>query len=104
MRAAPRCASENAAIARWRPWVRVARRRPRLAAGVGGRPAGDRPSILLSSLLAEHEVRAAILLPALLVRLVAERLFLAIADGLDAVGADAGLHQRVLHRVGAVVA
>src|SRR5581483_5094104 len=40
----------------------------------------------------------------LLVGVGAERLLFAVADGLDAVGADAGLHQGLLDGVGAVIA
>src|SRR5579864_1564970 len=46
---------------------------------------------------------AAVLLPAGLVRLGAERLFLAVADGLDPAGVHAGPNQRVLYRVRAPV-
>ena len=45
-----------------------------------------------------------ILLPASFVGFGAERLLLAVADRLDIVGADATLHQRVLHGVRAAVA
>src|SRR5579862_5411617 len=44
---------------------------------------------------------AAILLPATLVRLGAERLFLAHRHGLDSISGDSGLNQRILDRVGA---
>ena len=43
----------------------------------------------LNELLGHYEVAAAILLPAGLVALHAERLFLAVAYGADAIGADA---------------
>ncbi len=56
------------------------------------------------SLLLIHEVTAAVLLPAFFIGLGAERLLLAIADGLDAVGANATLHQSISHRIGAVIA
>jgi hypothetical protein len=51
-----------------------------------------------------HEVAAAVLLPARFVALGAERFLLAIADGANAVGVDAQLHQRLLGRVGTIVA
>src|SRR5271168_3663893 len=44
---------------------------------------------------------AAILLPATLVRLGAEWLFLAHRHGLNAIPGDSGLNQRILHRVSA---
>src|ERR1019366_2068649 len=46
-----------------------------------------------------HEVPAAVLLPATFVRLGAERLLFAVADGFDAIAADSSLDERVLHRV-----
>src|SRR5581483_331666 len=67
---------------------------PRAAA----RPPPSRLSLLVD------EVPAPVLLPTLFVGLGAERLLFAVADGLDAVGADAGLHQGLLDGVGAVIA
>lgn len=58
------------------------------------------PSLFLSVLLIEGEVRAAILLPALFVRLIAEGLLLAVADGLDAVASDSELYQLVANAIG----
>ena len=52
-----------------------------------GNPVVDQPRLLLV-----HEVAATVLLPTLLVGLGAERLLFAVADGLDAVGSNAGLH------------
>ena len=46
----------------------------------------------------EHKVVDPILLPALFVVLGAERLFLAVADGLDALCGDPMLQERLLHR------
>jgi hypothetical protein len=48
------------------------------------------------------EVAAAVLLPATFVRLGAERFFLAVADGLDAIAAHSRLDQRILYGVGAI--
>src|SRR5581483_12185174 len=67
---------------------------PRAAA----RPPPSRLSLLVD------EVPAPVLLPALLVGLGAERLLFAVADGLDAVGSNAGLHQGLLHGIGSVIA
>src|ERR1700722_4854957 len=50
------------------------------------------------SLLLVNEMPPAILLPAAFVGFHAERLFLAITDGLDAIGAHTGCDQCVLHR------
>ena len=47
---------------------------------------------------------APVLLPALLIRFGAERLFLAVADGLDVVGGNASLDQRVTDGIRAAVA
>src|SRR5215469_11537864 len=58
----------------------------------------------LPVLFGKDKVPASILLPAGFVRFGAERLFLAKANCLDAVGADAGGNQGVLHRTGAAVA
>src|SRR5581483_4463995 len=57
-----------------------------------------------AQLLLVNEVTAAVLLPAGFVGLGAERLFLAIADRLDAAVIHAGRHQGVLDSIGAVVA
>ena len=57
-----------------------------------------------SLLLAVNEVIAAILLPAGLVALGAERLFLAIADDLDLAGCNAGFDQSVAGGVGTIIA
>src|SRR6266849_3404302 len=46
-----------------------------------------------STLLPVDEVTTPVLLPALLVRLGAERLFLAVADGLDVISSNAALYQ-----------
>src|SRR5262245_2504384 len=62
----------------------------------------SRPIALTSRLLFVHEMPAPVLLPTILVRFGAERFFLAIADCLDAAGADARLDERVLHGVGAI--
>ena len=72
-------------------------------------PEGDRPlsASELSSgrlLRGDHEVAAAVLLPAGFVRLGAERRFLALADDRDAIGGDAKAHQVVLDGVGAALA
>ena len=55
-------------------------------------------------LLLIDEVTAAILLPAAFVLFHAERLFLAVADGLDAAGADSSGGQGTLHCAGTLVA
>lgn len=55
------------------------------------------PSRRQAHLLLVHEMTTAVLLPALLGRLRAERLLLAVADGFDVVGSDAALHQSVPH-------
>src|SRR5262249_13378482 len=47
---------------------------------------------------------AAILLPTGLIRLSAERFFLAIADCLNAIGGDASSYERILDGAGAIVA
>jgi hypothetical protein len=59
------------------------------------------PAVLL---LPIDKMAAAVLLPTLLVGLSAERLLLAVTDGLDAAGIDACLHQGVLYGIGAVIA
>src|SRR2546428_4953801 len=64
----------------------------------GGHPHPPRPNHKSDILLLIHEVPAPILLPALLVRFSAERLLLAVADRLNAISADAGLHQCIAHR------
>ena len=51
-----------------------------------------------------HEVTATVLLPALLVRLRAERLLLAVADGLDTISADTALNQGIPYGISAAVA
>jgi spermidine synthase len=55
-------------------------------------------------LLLVYEVAAAVLLPAGFVFFHAERLFFAVADGLDAAGANSSGHQGSFHRAGALVA
>src|SRR5262252_7107238 len=50
-----------------------------------------------------HEVAAAVLLPALLVRLRAERFLLAIADRFHMIGSDSALCQSVADRIGAAI-
>src|SRR5260370_42600435 len=60
------------------------------------------PPSTLFCLLLIHEVAAAVLLPAAFVRLRAERLFLAVADGFDAIAGYSSLHERILHRIGAL--
>jgi len=54
--------------------------------------------------LGKDEVGAPILLPARFVRLVAERLLFAVADGLDVARGNTILHQRVARSIGAAVA
>src|SRR5947209_16636792 len=63
----------------------------------GGHPHPPRPNHKSDILLLIHEVPAPILLPALLIRFSAERLFFAVADRLNAISADAGLHQCIAH-------
>src|SRR5579864_2426290 len=55
-------------------------------------------------LLRDREMPAAVLLPAGFVGLGAERLLLAVADGLNAARADTRCGQSILHRVGTPVA
>src|SRR5579884_4459606 len=55
-------------------------------------------------LLRHHEVAAAVRLPALLVVLGAEGLFLAIADGVQAVGGNPQRNEVLLYRIRAAVA
>src|ERR1700684_3655842 len=55
-------------------------------------------------LLLKYEVAAAVLLPTGFIFFQAERLLLAITDGLDAAGIDFGRSQGTLHRPGALVA
>src|SRR6185312_6251829 len=64
--------------------------------------AGETPA--LQKLLPVDEMTTPVLLPALLVGLGAERFFLAVADGLDVVGAHASLNQRITHGIRAAVA
>src|SRR5215472_6408390 len=61
------------------------------------------PSRPVVALFLVHEMAAAVLLPAAFVGLRTERLFLAIADCLDAAGADPRRRQGVLYSVGATV-
>src|ERR1700687_4812470 len=56
----------------------------------------------LGCLFFVHEVPAAALLPATLVRLGAERFLFAVADGLDAIAGTSSLDERVFHRVRAI--
>src|SRR5207245_11535139 len=64
----------------------------------GCQPPPPRPTHKTYILLLIHAGPAPILLPALLIRLSAERLLLAVADRLNAISADAGLHQCIAHR------
>src|ERR1700760_4716531 len=66
----------------------------------------SKPLLIESSppLLIKRETGSTILLPASLVRLGAELLFLAIAHGADAIWADSPIHQRLLGRVRSVLA
>src|SRR5690242_8373721 len=66
--------------------------------------APPRPHSFTTRLLLVDQVPAPVLLPALFVFFGAERFFLAVADGLDAVSADTSLHQGVAHGTGAIVA
>src|SRR4029077_912372 len=59
---------------------------------------------LWASLLRRDEVATAVCLPALLVALCAERLFLAVADGVQAVRGDTELHQVILDGSSAAIA
>src|SRR5208282_2579700 len=63
---------------------------------------GETPVPPLPLLFLVHEVAATILLPATFVRLGAEWFLLAVADGLDAIAADSGLDERILHGVRAI--
>ncbi len=65
---------------------------------------GSRPCLESYALLLIDEVAAAILLPAGFVFFHAERLFFAVADGLNAVGADSCGYQSALDRRGALIA
>src|ERR1700686_3928772 len=70
--------------------------------GVPARLRADGRDARLSTFLClffVHEVSAAVLLPAAFVRLGAERLLLAVADGLNTITANSSLDERVLHRV-----
>ena len=72
----------------------------------GGAP-GDAPLHRIQTnclFLAVHKVIAAILLPAGLVALTAERFLLAVADDLDPAGCDPGLNQSFTGCVGAIIA
>src|SRR5437016_937438 len=71
---------------------------------VRGREGGTRCSALPTQLFLVNEVTPPVLLPARLVGLGAERLFFAVADGLDAGSIDAALRQGILHGAGAAVA
>src|SRR6266550_3823746 len=55
-------------------------------------------------LLLINKVTTPVLLPAFFTRLGAEGLLLAVADGLNTIGANATLHQSVLHTVSAIIA
>jgi hypothetical protein len=65
-----------------------------------GRPSGAPNDLLLLI----DEVPTAVLLPASFVALIAERFFLAVADRLDAAGADSCSDQCFFHSTGALVA
>src|SRR3974377_1741012 len=74
---------------------------PRSVMNKGRRPKPPRRSTAL--LLLVNEMPAAVLLPARFVAFRAERPFLAVADGADAVAGNTQLHQRLLGSVRAVV-
>src|SRR5215472_13663504 len=71
------------------------------ATGTSFRMASSRPQV---ALFLVHEMTAAVLLPAAFVGFRAERLFLAVADRLDAVAADARCDQRSLYSIGTAIA
>src|SRR5579862_5636914 len=68
------------------------------------RDASETPRGSISSLLSGRQMRAAVLLPAILGRLGALRPLLAVANGFQAIGRDAQLHQEILGRRRAPVA
>src|ERR1700739_4924399 len=61
-------------------------------------------SLAQDALFLVHEMSAAVLRPAAFVGLGAKRLFLTVADRLDAAGAHAGGDQGPLHCIGAAIA
>src|SRR6266851_2160637 len=67
-------------------------------------PASRRDNRRQSTLLPVDEVTTPVLLPALLVRLGAERLFLAVADGLDVISSNAALYQSVTDGIRTAIA
>src|ERR1035441_2288446 len=77
-------------------------RKPRVFRGLLENKDGRDARPLPPRLFFVHEVAAAVLLPAAFVRLGAERLFLAVADGFDAIAGDSSLDERILHRIGAI--
>src|SRR5215469_16099548 len=61
-------------------------------------------TVLLRSAGTQHEMAAAILLPAAFIAFRAERLFLAVADSVELSCLHTQLHQRITHRAGAIIA
>jgi len=91
--------SAERAITMWAAPTRVCR------GGVDSAP-GDTTLVISDTrkLFLIHEVAAAVLLPAAFVFFHAERLFFAVADGLDAAGAYSGGYQSVLYCTCALIA
>ena len=79
-------------------------RKPSWARGIkrSGAPASAPQPVHL--LLLINEMTAPVLLPAFFRGLGAEGLLFTVADGLNTIGADATLHQSVLHAVSAIIA
>src|SRR5271166_5856224 len=82
---------------------RMATRDKLIETPVSRRGATDAPLVDLLHLLAGRQMRAAVLLPASFVGFGTLRALLAVADGLQAIGGDAQLHQEILGGGGAAV-
>src|SRR5580704_6416493 len=82
----------------WRGWLRVGREQGKSGAKKSAPLTGNGPLLLID------EVTAAVLLPAGFVFFHTERLFFAVADGLDARGIDSSRHKSALYRRSALVA
>src|SRR5215469_14332143 len=66
-------------------------------------PPKIKPAVKLRALFAVHEMPAPVLLPTGFVGLGAEWLFLAVADGLDAIGPDPSRDERILDGAGTAI-
>src|SRR5580700_2120813 len=83
---------------------RIATRDKLIETPVGREAQRKRPAIGLLHSLAGRQMRAAVLLPASFVRFGTLRALLAVADGLEVIGGDAQLDQKILGGSSATIA